>query len=284
MKKLVKVMISSTSDDLESCRRTAIEVCDCLDGIESIPMERFGPESCKSIDLCLRKVEEADIYLGIIAHRYGSIPEGEDRSFTEMEYDHAMSLGKPVFIFMVDERVPWFPHLMDHGVLKEKLENFKAKLRKNHAIEKFSNSQNSRDQLLILLPQWRDKLLKPEVEEEDLYHIPTPPDPYVSLPPIPQTKMVSRRNELDLLTDWLRNPDGELSKIRVLNIVAMGGMGKSTLTWEWFDEIVPREAKSLAGRVWWSFYQRALTSKIRHRRAGIRLKAAQKYYQDNANA
>jgi tetratricopeptide (TPR) repeat protein len=32
-------------------------------------------------------------------------------------------------------------------------------------------------------------------------------------------------------------------------------MGKSALTWKWFNDIAPQELKPLAGRMWWSFYE-----------------------------
>jgi hypothetical protein len=35
----------------------------------------------------------------------------------------------------------------------------------------------------------------------------------------------------------------------------IGGMGKSALTWKWFNQISPNEMKPLAGRMWWSFYE-----------------------------
>ena len=42
---------------------------------------------------------------------------------------------------------------------------------------------------------------------------------------------------------------------RVFCFVAIGGMGKSALTWKWFNQIAPNEMKPLAGRMWWSFYE-----------------------------
>jgi hypothetical protein len=41
----------------------------------------------------------------------------------------------------------------------------------------------------------------------------------------------------------------------VFCFVAIGGMGKSALTWKWFNQIAPNEMKPLAGRLWWSFYE-----------------------------
>lgn len=37
--------------------------------------------------------------------------------------------------------------------------------------------------------------------------------------------------------------------------MAVGGLGKSALTWKWFNDIAPQEMKPLAGRMWWSFYE-----------------------------
>lgn len=43
--------------------------------------------------------------------------------------------------------------------------------------------------------------------------------------------------------------------VRLFNLVAIGGMGKSALTWKWFNDIAPNELPHLAGRMWWSFYE-----------------------------
>ncbi|MEO0878004.1 MAG: hypothetical protein AAFY48_25655, partial [Bacteroidota bacterium] len=42
--------------------------------------------------------------------------------------------------------------------------------------------------------------------------------------------------------------------ITIFNVVAIGGMGKSALTWTWFNDVAPQE-KKWAGGVWWSFYE-----------------------------
>lgn len=55
--------------------------------------------------------------------------------------------------------------------------------------------------------------------------------------------------------DWVANPDSMMSGIRVFNIVAVGGMGKSALAWTWFNAVAPQQMQPLAGRLWWSFYE-----------------------------
>src|SRR5439155_3092068 len=50
-------------------------------------------------------------------------------------------------------------------------------------------------------------------------------------------------------------PGSQAFDARVFCFVAIGGMGKSALTWKWFNQIAPNEMKPLAGRLWWSFYE-----------------------------
>ena len=64
-----------------------------------------------------------------------------------------------------------------------------------------------------------------------------------------------RREELNLLTDWVTNTRSPVFRARIFNVVAIGGMGKSALTWHWFNRIAPEEMAPLAGRLWWSFYE-----------------------------
>jgi tetratricopeptide (TPR) repeat protein len=87
--------------------------------------------------------------------------------------------------------------------------------------------------------------------------IPQPPEAYIAHPyTLLQTqRLVGRQAELNLLTDWVTKRQKEIYWARILNIVAIGGMGKSALTWTWFNDIAPQEMKPLAGRMWWSFYE-----------------------------
>ncbi|MBN1967323.1 MAG: DUF4062 domain-containing protein [Anaerolineae bacterium] len=251
------VFISSTSKDLTDYRKMAIHVCQRL-GMPPIPMEDFGPDTANAIEVCKKKVDDAEIYLGIFAHRYGWIPDGHDISITEMEYNWAMERGIPALIFMVDEDAPWPPKDIERGAGYEKLKRFKEKLMGKHVVRFFKDLDGFRDDLFVYLPEWRKQRDPAEVlHSEPAKIIPALPEPYIAHPYILlQThQIIGRQAELNLLTDWVAKPSARVYDARFVNFVAIGGMGKSALTWKWFNEIAPNEMKTLEGRVWWSFYE-----------------------------
>lgn len=63
------------------------------------------------------------------------------------------------------------------------------------------------------------------------------------------TGLIGRVPELELLSDWIRG-----GRDSVFALVGIGGMGKSALTWKWFNDVAPTVMRPLAGRMWWSFY------------------------------
>jgi tetratricopeptide (TPR) repeat protein len=76
--------------------------------------------------------------------------------------------------------------------------------------------------------------------------IPRPPQPHFSRRFALQANFTGRRQERQLLTKWLAH---DLK--HVLMLVAMGGMGKSSLAWVWLQNDI--DQASLDGVLWWSF-------------------------------
>jgi hypothetical protein len=51
----------------------------------SPPLKRNGTLwPTEAVEVSLKMVDEADIYLGVFAHRYGYVPDGHDMSIIEM--------------------------------------------------------------------------------------------------------------------------------------------------------------------------------------------------------
>lgn len=147
-----KVFIGSTQKDLEAHRAAAIEACQRLQ-VVPIAMEEFGPDGRAPLEVCLAKVEQADFYRGLFAHRYVWIPEGQDRSITELEYEHAIARGLPVHLYVVDDECPWPPKWIDDGARKAKLADFKTRIGRRHTLRKFTDADSLKEDLLVYLPE-----------------------------------------------------------------------------------------------------------------------------------
>ncbi|MBE3133703.1 MAG: DUF4062 domain-containing protein, partial [Acidobacteria bacterium] len=102
----MKIYVSSTSADLRACRAAAMDAIRRLRH-ECVCMEDYVAGSVAPVERCLEDVASCDLYVGIFAWRYGDIPDGHQRSFTELEFRKALELGRPTLIFLADERAVW---------------------------------------------------------------------------------------------------------------------------------------------------------------------------------
>jgi tetratricopeptide (TPR) repeat protein len=246
-------MVSSTARDLPEHRKEVLDAC-LRQGMFPVMMEHLPASDADAIEESLRMVDEADFYLGVFAHRYGHVPEGRDVSITEMEYERAVERDIPRLIFLIDKSHPINIDDVEMGEGAAKLKTFKVRLEKERVANYFNSPTDLRAKVIDAL----SRLRKPDLTTfHYVSEIPEPPEAFIAHPyTLLQThRLVGRQPELNLLTDWVARPDSEVYEARILNVVAVGGMGKSALTWKWFNDIAPQEMKPLAGRVWWSFYE-----------------------------
>jgi hypothetical protein len=97
MEKRYQVFVSSTYRDLKEARATVIQALLELDCIPA-GMELFPASDESQWDLIKRVIDDCDYYIVIIAGVYGSTDEA-GISYTEKEYDYAVSQQKPVLAF-----------------------------------------------------------------------------------------------------------------------------------------------------------------------------------------
>lgn len=96
-------------------------------------MEDYVATDSRPVDKCLADVAACDIYVGILAWRYGYAPTDdnpEGLSITELEYRKAERLGKPRLIFIADEEAAWPPKFFDRGESAERLHALRVELEK----------------------------------------------------------------------------------------------------------------------------------------------------------
>jgi hypothetical protein len=119
--------LSSTFSDLVEYRQAVATAIEMLD-LYPERMELFLAQPSSPIDVCLREVESCDLFVGIYARRYGFVPEGYSKSMTELEFDHAHSLGRPIFAFFLDSSHPWDEEFIDNEEDSHCLQNFKNRI------------------------------------------------------------------------------------------------------------------------------------------------------------
>jgi nucleoside 2-deoxyribosyltransferase len=97
-----QIFVSSTYEDLKEERNQVIKAILEMGHIP-VGMEMFSAADEEQWKLIARQIDETDYYVVMVAHRYGSMVG--TTSYTEMEYDYAVSKGVPVYGFIVDDSV-----------------------------------------------------------------------------------------------------------------------------------------------------------------------------------
>lgn len=101
MNKKLQVFVSSTYTDLIEERQIAVEAI--LDaGHIPAGMELFkaGKSQMKTIH---KWIDNSDVYMLILGGRYGSIEDESGLSYTEIEYEYALSKNMPVFAIILND-------------------------------------------------------------------------------------------------------------------------------------------------------------------------------------
>lgn len=212
-----KVFISSTSKDLKHYRQAAIDACIQL-GLEAVAMEDFPAEDISPLQGSLKKLDECDGYVLIVAHRYGHIPAGKTSSITELEFDEAGRIGLERLCFIVDENHPWPVTEIEIDKIKE-LRTFKDKISGSLIRKDFTTVDDFASKLDTSLKEWMRKK-----------HISIPPPVPKSItsnvPPLTQA-VIGREEEIAELKRRLGI--GAESIHRQDAVCGWPGVGKTTL-------------------------------------------------------
>ena len=122
-----QVFISSTYDDLKSERAQVIKSILEMGHIP-VGMEMFSAADDEQWKIIQRQIDESDYYVVVVAHKYGSMVG--DISYTEKEFDYAVSKGVPVLGFVIDPTVePLAKYVEKNDDKIVLLNNFKEKVK-----------------------------------------------------------------------------------------------------------------------------------------------------------
>ncbi len=252
----MKVFISSTVVDLIEYRKKAVEV---LLRYKDTPiaMEYFGSQSEEPTRVCETEIQECDLFVGIYAYRYGFVPQGGETSITRREYELAQHLKKPCLCFIVKDDFPWNPKFIEMAKLPA-LTAFLDIVKKERVLDYFTTPEDFAGKLATSLANAVKKKNGTTVPAGKR-HIPTAPFPYMAHPYPLSRNFTGREAEMAVLSNWFYN---EAEPVLVLE--AIGGMGKSAMSWVWLQKEILGKPVETEGVFWWSFYDEPFESFIAH--------------------
>ena len=108
------IFVSAVSADLRTCRQL---VKDQLLTLGCVPVEQanFPPDAGSVREMLHRRIEACDMVIHIAGLAYGAEPReraagAPRRSYTQLEFEIAESLAKPVVVFVCGDAFPYDPH------------------------------------------------------------------------------------------------------------------------------------------------------------------------------
>ncbi|MGE0218405.1 DUF4062 domain-containing protein [Mycolicibacterium sp.] len=178
MKKRYQVFVSSTYKDLTEERQTVIQMILNLNHFPA-GMEMFPAANEDQWRLIQRVIDESDYYIVVVGGRYGAMDEASGISYTEREYDYAISTGTPVlgFLHKEPETIP-VGKTDQNDDAREKLTAFRKKV-EGLPVKYFTSAAELGGQVAISLMNLADSqpavgwvrgdtVLSPDAEKEIL--------------------------------------------------------------------------------------------------------------------
>jgi len=109
-----EIFVSATSQDLRTCRQLIKEALLTL-GCVPIEQTNFPPDARTVREMLRVKITACDAVVHVAGEVYGAEPSARDpgeprRSYTQLEYELATELGKPVYVFVCGAGFPYDEH------------------------------------------------------------------------------------------------------------------------------------------------------------------------------
>ncbi|HEV3258888.1 MAG TPA: tetratricopeptide repeat protein [Gemmataceae bacterium] len=225
-----RVFLSAASLDLKSLRQAAPQILKqspariCKHGpLEVVFQEDFPPDYRDVWAILRQRILECDAVICLVGYAFGreprNVPPGfSRRSYTQMEFDIARALGKPVFLFRADDAKALDPHEPEGEDVRKLQEQYREELR---TLDQVRHAFKGKDELLAQL----QKLELPPPAPRKPINL-----PYKTL----GTLFKGRDDFLKDLREKLGAGDGRAVRVLAAQaLYGLGGVGKTRLAIEY---------------------------------------------------
>lgn len=161
MEKRYQVFISSTFNDLQEERKIVLNTLLMADCIPA-GMESFVATDDEQFNVIKKVIDLCDYYILIIGGKYGSINDTTKKSYTEMEYDYALSKDIPVLVFALDDSVELPDNKIESDVIKQgKLAEFKNRALSSRLASVWKDSGDLTGKIAISIMKAKQEIVRP---------------------------------------------------------------------------------------------------------------------------
>jgi hypothetical protein len=136
-----KAFVSSTFEDLKGHRQVVLAALRKA-GFFVDPMEDWSASTDEPKNFSQDRLEGCDLCILLVGFRRGHVPQGEELSITQLEYQAAIASGIDVLVFMLQEDAPW-PRKFDELGKDPGISRFRAELKELRGIGFFGLESTS---------------------------------------------------------------------------------------------------------------------------------------------
>lgn len=189
-------------------------------GFHPVEMGTFPANPLPPADYCRARVLDCDVFVGVIGFRYGSlVPELQETSYIDLEFQEATRAGTPRLIFLLDDVAPITRSMVD--VDGRRIEEFRHRLlMAGTVVRTFRTSGELGEAVMQALQELREQASRPSRPRRrhplSLHALPTN-----SARSVPRPVLLAKAK-----THLLRMPE---DRLRIVGLTGMGGTGKTTL-------------------------------------------------------
>ncbi len=271
MKLRPTIFLSGVSSEFASFR-DAVQTEILTKGCYPLNQPSFGVDYHTVEEMLRRRLKEADAVIHIVGFRFGAEPKDRPadkprRSYTQMEYDIARELEKPIYVFLSADG-----SVGDAQAAGEDAELTALQLAHRQAIESTNNLRytfKDTDELRHLAAEI-DVVAQTDFRV-DISRI----DKYAP------AELIGRDDELALLNGaWLKIRRAEPKRPHIFTFVALGGEGKTSLVAKWLADLAYQNWPGCDSAFAWSFYSQG-SHEQSAASSDLFLKEAMSFFGDN---
>ena len=149
-----EIFLSSTARDLGDYCAELAQALNALKGYKCVWMKNFYASDSTSVEFVQKRVQECDLYIGVIGMLFGSCPLGSQKSFTQHEYEAAITKNMPRLIFMTTEDFRLPANLRESDTNSALQGEFRHRLQQERICKFINDERDLKASAIASLKEW----------------------------------------------------------------------------------------------------------------------------------